>query len=158
MLLAFACSDDLDIRTRYVFDLEIMPIPKKVVEGETVEIRCTIVKEGDYAENRFYIRYFQPDGKGVLRLDDGRILQPNDLYPLKNEVFRMYYTSTCTDQQTIDIYIVDSFGQTVQKTFAWQNESVEDGEEKPTSAMLYKHFIKTMEVQQSLLAMGTLLP
>jgi hypothetical protein len=128
MLLALACSDDLDIRTRYVFDLETMPVQKKIIQGETAEIRCRIVKEGDYTENRFYIRYFQPDGKGSLRLDDGRILQPNDLYPLKSEVFRLYYTSACTDQQTIDIYIVDSFGQTVQKTFAWQNEGADEEE------------------------------
>lgn len=91
--------------------------------------QCTIVKEGEYAENRFYIRYFQPDGKGELRLDDERILSPNDLYPLKNEVFRLYYTSACSDQQTIDIYIVDSFGQTVQKTFSFQNERTDDEEE-----------------------------
>jgi hypothetical protein len=126
MLLALACSDDLDIRTRYVFDLETMPVQKKIIEGETAEIRCRIIKEGDYQENRFYIRFFQPDGQGSLRLDDGQILSPNDLYPLNNEVFRLYYTSGCTDQQSIDIYIVDSFGQTVQKTFSWQNESVEE--------------------------------
>jgi hypothetical protein len=134
MLLALACSDDLDIRKAYVFDLETMPVQKKIIEGQTAEIRCRIVKEGDYAETRFYIRYFQPDGKGSLCLDDGRILQPNDLYPLKNEVFRLYYTSTCTDQQTIDIYIVDSFGQTVQKTFTWQNENIKDEEETEPEA------------------------
>jgi hypothetical protein len=126
MLLALACSDDLDIRTRYGFDLETMPVQKKIIEGQTAEIRCRIIKEGDYKENRFYIRFFQVDGQGSLRLDDGRILSPNDLYPLNNEVFRLYYTSGCTDQQSIDIYIVDSFGQTVQKTFSWQNESVEE--------------------------------
>jgi hypothetical protein len=129
MMLALACSDDLDIRKAYVFDLETMPVQKRIAEGETAEIRCTIVKEGDYAENRFYIHYFQPDGRGVLRLDDGRVLSPNDLFPLKNEVFRLYYTSACTDQQTIDIYIVDSFGQTVQKTFSWQNEGADEEKE-----------------------------
>lgn len=129
MLLALACSNDMDVRQNYLFDLATMPVQKKIVQGETAEIRCTIVKEGEYAENRFYIRYFQPDGKGELRLDDERILSPNDLYPLKNEVFRLYYTSACSDQQTIDIYIVDSFGQTVQKTFSFQNERTDDEEE-----------------------------
>ena len=126
MLLALACSDDLDIRTNYLFDLETMPVQKRIAEGETAEIRCQIVKEGDYAENRFHIRYFQPDGRGVLRLENKRKLSPNDLYPLDKEVFRLYYTSECSDQQTIDIYIVDSFGQTVQKTFSFQNERTED--------------------------------
>jgi hypothetical protein len=129
MLLALACSDDMDIRTNYLFDLAVMPMQKKIIQGETAEIRCQIVKEGDYKENRFYIRYFQPDGKGVLRLDDGRILSPNDLYLLNKEVFRLYYTSACSDQQTIDIYIVDSFGQTMQKTFNFQNERTDDEEE-----------------------------
>lgn len=129
MLLALACSNDMDVRQNYLFDLATMPVQKKIVQGETAEIRCTIVKEGEYAENRFYIRYFQPDGKGELRLDDKQILLPNDLYPLKNEVFRLYYTSACSDQQTIDIYIVDSFGQTVQKTFSFQNERKDNEEE-----------------------------
>lgn len=76
-----------------------------------------------YRETEYYIRYFQPEGKGQLRLEDGTILLPNDLYPLEKEVFRLYYKSMSTDQQTIDIYIVDSHGQTIQKTFSFNNES-----------------------------------
>lgn len=126
MLLALACSDDMDIRTRYLFDLETMPVQKKISAGETAEIRCQLVKEGNYQDAKFYIRYFQPDGKGELHLDDGTVFKPNDLYPLTKEVFRLYYTSHCTDQQVIDVYIQDSFGQVVQKTFSFQNEGTED--------------------------------
>lgn len=43
MLLALACSDDLDIRTHYVFDLETMPVQKKIIEGQTAEIRSAPV-------------------------------------------------------------------------------------------------------------------
>jgi hypothetical protein len=122
-LLACACSDNLDIRQDYVFDLETMPVPKKVKEGETVEIRCQLIREGNYQDTKFYIRMFQPDGVGQLKMDDGRILQPNDLYPLTKEVFRLYYTSLSSDQSVIDVYIEDSFGQVVQKTFSFQNEN-----------------------------------
>jgi hypothetical protein len=126
-----ACNNDLDITQKYAFDLLAMPYPKRVVQGETVEMRLQIVKQGDYAEMKFYIRYFQTDGKGELRLDDGRVLTPNDFFPLTNETFRLYYTSHCTDQQNIDIYIIDSFGQVVQKTFSFTNESADDsGNEK----------------------------
>ena len=45
------------------------------------------------------------DGKGKLRMDDGMVLLPNDRYPLDREVFRLYYTSECEDQQSIDIYL-----------------------------------------------------
>ncbi len=124
--LICACNDELDIKQNYLFELETMPVQKRIAVGETAEIRFRIVKEGDYEQAKFYIRYFQPDGKGELQLDDGRILLPNDLYVLSSDVFRLYYTSQSTDQQNIDIYIEDNFGQVVQKTFSFQNESIEE--------------------------------
>ncbi|MDR1092260.1 MAG: DUF3872 domain-containing protein [Prevotella sp.] len=129
MLLALACSDDMDVRQDYLFDLATMPVQKRITENETAEIRCQLVKEGNYQDAKFYIRYFQPDGKGELRMDDGTVFKPNDLYPLTKEVFRLYYTSRCADQQVIEVYIQDSFGQVIQKTFSFQNESAETEEE-----------------------------
>ena len=111
------CNDGLNINQVYSFDLQTMPVPRRIMQGETVEIRCQIEKTGNYAGNVFYIRYFQPDGKGELKLDDGRVLTPNDLYLLRKDVFRLYYTSRSAEQQVIDIYIVDSFGQTVHRSF-----------------------------------------
>jgi hypothetical protein len=120
-----ACNDDLDITQKYAFDVLAMPYPKKVVKGETVELRLQIVKGGNYTGTKFFIRYFQTDGKGELRLDDGRVLTPNDLFPLTKEIFRLYYTSQCTDQQNFDVYIEDNFRQVVQKSFSFSNESKE---------------------------------
>lgn len=132
LLLAFACSDDLDVKQAYYFSLETMPVQKKILQGETAEIRCYVLREGDYDQARYYIRYFQPDGKGELRMDDGTVFAPNDIYPLDRMLFRLYYTSHCTDQQVIDVYIEDNFGQVVSASFSFQNESNEpegpDGE------------------------------
>jgi hypothetical protein len=128
--VACACSDDLDINQVYTYDLVCMPVQKKIIQGETAEIRCQLVKEGDYEQARFFIRYFQPDGKGKLRMDDGTVFLPNDLYPLDKTTFRLYYTSHCSDQQVINVYIEDNFGQVVQKTFSWQSEKVEDDSEE----------------------------
>ena len=133
MLLALACSNDMDINKVYAFDLVCMPVQKKIVQGEVAEIRAQIVKEGNFQDTKFYIRYFQVDGKGELRLDNGTVLLPNDLYLLEKETFRMYYTSHSTDQQVIDVYIEDSHGQVVQKTFSFQNDRGEE-EELPTEA------------------------
>ena len=44
------------------------------------EIRCSLRAEGDFKDTRYTIRYFQPDGKGELRLEDGTLLSPNDRY------------------------------------------------------------------------------
>ena len=43
-----SCEDDLDIQTNYPFEVEVMPVPTKVLRGQTVEIRCHLAKEGDY--------------------------------------------------------------------------------------------------------------
>jgi len=120
-----ACSDHLDIIQNYGFDLQTLPVPKTVVQGDTVEIRCQLVKQGDYKEARYFIRSFQTDGKGELHLDDGTLLTPNDLFPLTKDVFRLYYISHSTGQQNIDIYIVDNNGQVVEKSFSFTGESIE---------------------------------
>ncbi|MDR1203662.1 MAG: DUF3872 domain-containing protein [Tannerellaceae bacterium] len=123
-----ACSSDLDVNQVYSFDLVTMPVQKKIIQDETAEIRCELVKKGEYEQARFFIRYFQPDGKGELRMDDGTLFLPNDRYPLERTVFRLYYTSRTTDQQVIDVYIEDNFGQVVQKTFSWQNDNGDVGD------------------------------
>ena len=118
-----ACSDDLDIHQAYTYDLVCMPVQKKIVQNGTAEIRCQLVKEGNYEQARFFIRYFQTDGVGELKMDDGTVFLPNDRYPLDRTTFRLYYTSHCADQQVIDVYIEDNFGQVVQKNFSWQNDN-----------------------------------
>ena len=123
-VVVYGCNNELDIQQNYPFDLVTLPVQKKIAQGETAEIRCTLVREGEFKQAQYFIRYFQPDGKGELKMEDGTVLLPNDLYPLEKMVFRLYYTSHSTDQQSIDIYIEDNFGQVVQKTFSWQSEKV----------------------------------
>ena len=121
--LLTACDKELDVKQAYAFRLETMPVQTRIVRGETAEIRCTLVRESKYDGARYTIRYFQPDGKGELRMDDGTLFLPNDRYPLKREVFRLYYTSASSDQQTIDIYVEDNFGQCEQRSFRFDNEN-----------------------------------
>jgi len=54
---------------------------------------------------------------------DNTVFMPNDLYPLPSETFRLYYSSASTDQQKIDVYIKDNFGQVIQLTFVFNNEN-----------------------------------
>ncbi len=125
LLTAVACNNELDIQQAYAFRLETRLVQTRIVCGETAEIRCTLVREGEYDGARYTIRYFQPDGKRVLRMDDGTLFLFNDRYPLTKEEFRLYYTSASSDQQAIDIYVEDNFGQCEWRTFAFQNESEE---------------------------------
>lgn len=129
LLLVSACNDKLDIQQVYPFEVETMPVPKKLKAGETAEIRCTLKREGRFEETRYTIRYFQPDGTGTLKMDDGTVFLPNDRYPLTKEIFRLYYTSQTSDQSVVDVYIEDNAGQMVQLTFNFANDSSkEEGE------------------------------
>ena len=105
-LLAFgfaSCDDELDVMQAYPFTVETMPVPKELKQGETAEIRCELVREGEFNGAVYTIRYFQYDGEGTLKLDNGLIFQPNDRYLLENEKFRLYYTSECDESQSLTI-------------------------------------------------------
>ena len=125
ILLLSACNSQLDIQQQYPFTLSAMPVPKSLEIEETVEIRMKLLREGYFEDTEYYIRYFQVDGAGDLKLEDGTVLLPNDLYKLTEEVFRLYYTSKSTDQQKIDVYVEDNFGQTEQITFNFNNKKEE---------------------------------
>ena len=125
ILLLSACNSQLDIQQQYSFTLSAMPVPKSLEIEETVEIRMKLLREGYFEDTEYYIRYFQVDGAGDLKLEDGTVLLPNDLYKLSEDVFRLYYTSKATDQQKIDVYVEDNFGQTEQISFNFNNKKEE---------------------------------
>lgn len=131
-----SCNDGIDVQQEFPFTVETMPVPTRIVQGETVEIRCTLKREGRFEDARYTIRYFQPDGKGSLRMDDGMKLLPNDRYPLDREVFRLYYTSESSDQQSIDLYFEDNADRVVQLTFDFNNENKDDEETAPQEKVL----------------------
>jgi len=123
-----ACDNELDIQLAYPFTVETMPVQKHITKGQTTEIRCTLKRQGRFEEARYTIRYFQPDGRGRLKMDNGTVFKPNDRYPLNKEEFRLYYTSASTDQQTIDVYVEDNFGQTVKLSFEFNSQKDEEKE------------------------------
>ena len=135
VLCLFASTRELDVQQSYEFTLKAMPAQKDIVKGQTAEIRCTLKRGGDFADTRYTIRYFQPDGKGRLKMDDGTIFKPNDRYPLTKDLFRLYYTSLSTDRQTIDVYVEDNHGRMQQLTFSFNNEK--DEKEKSSAPALH---------------------
>ena len=125
-----SCDDDLDVTQAYPFTVETMPVPKELAQGETAEIRCELVREGEFDGAVYTIRYFQFDGKGTLKLDNGLVFQPNDRYLLENEKFRLYYTSECDESQSLTITVEDNFGNSFEWETDFNNDS--DAEESPS--------------------------
>lgn len=106
-----ACDSKLDIQQAYEFDIRTMPVRKDIKQNETVEVRCTLIETGNFADNRYTIRYFQSEGYGELQLGkDGDVFLPNDRYSLPDKEFRLYYTSRSDDSQQFEVVVEDSFG------------------------------------------------
>ena len=125
-----SCTPELDVQQAYDFSLQTLPVQKDIIKGAVAEIRCSLKAEGNFKDTRYTIRYFQPDGKGELRLEDGTLLVPNDRYLLMQEEFRLYYTSQSADRQTIEVYIEDNFGKVQQLTFAFNSKKAEEDKKK----------------------------
>lgn len=120
-LVSCSKEDELEIQNNFPFEVNVMPVPKDVANGQTVEIRITIQRTGNYNNTQYYLRYFQYDGTGTLQYYSEPSYLPNDLYPLASTQFRLYYTSTSAVSQSFDVWISDSFGNEKQITFQFNN-------------------------------------
>lgn len=121
-----SCDDNMDIQQSYPFTVETMPVPNKVTKGQTVEIRCEMKKEGNFANTLYTIRYFQYEGEGTLRMDNGITFLPNDRYLLENEKFRLYYTSECSEAQNFIVVVEDNFSNSYELEFDFNNRNGQD--------------------------------
>lgn len=121
-----SCDDKMEIQQSYDFSVETMPVQTKIKREETAEIRCELKSVGDFRETTYTIRYFQPEGAGILKMENGTLFLPNDRYPLEKGKFRLYYTSNTTDSQKIDIYVEDCFGKVKQLSFSFNNDNKEE--------------------------------
>ena len=125
-LTAVSCDDDMDIQQSYPFTVETMPVPNKVSKGQTVEIRCELKKTGDFANTLYTIRYFQFEGDGTLKMDNGITFLPNDRYLLENEKFRLYYTAQGDEAHNFIVVVEDNFGNSYELEFDFNNRNVKD--------------------------------
>lgn len=133
-LVFTSCDNELDIQQSYPFTVETMPVPNKVKNGETIEIRCELKKEGEYADALYTIRYFQLEGKGTLKLDNGITFLPNDRYLLENDKFRLYYTSACNEAQNLLVVVEDTLGNSYELEFDWNNDNSDTADTHPEDA------------------------
>ncbi len=120
-LVSCSKDDELEIQNDFPFEVNVMPVPKDVANGQTVEIRITIQRKGNYSNTQYFLRYFQFDGQGTLKYYDEPPYLPNDLYPLSTDQFRLYYTSTSAVSQSFEVWISDSSGNEKQLSFQFNS-------------------------------------
>lgn len=114
-------KDELEIQNDFPFEVKVMPVPKEIANGNTVEIRLTIQPAGNYSNTQYFIRYFQFDGQGTLQYYDEPPYLPNDLYLLQAKQFRLYYTSSSTVSQSFEVWILDNFGNEKKLSFEFNS-------------------------------------
>jgi hypothetical protein len=116
-------KDELEVQNDFPFEVTVMPVPKDIVNRETVEIRITIKRSGNYSDTKYFIRYFQFDGQGTLKYYNDPPYLTNDLYELPENQFRLCYTSHSTVSQSFDVWISDNFGNEKQLTFQFNSRN-----------------------------------
>lgn len=121
--IACSCSDDINIRSDYEFKVTHLPVPKKLKVGQVAEIRCQLERSGRYEDTKYYLRYFQSEGQGSLKIGDSEPLLPNDTYEVTEETFRLYYESESSEQAEIEIVFFDSSGYEYPLLFRFNSDN-----------------------------------
>ena len=116
-------NNDLDIKQNFPFEVKVMPVPSKIKENETVEIRMSLETAATFSETKYTIRYFQYEGSGKLKHYNEVPYLPNDEYLLPQKQFRLYYTSESQESHKFSIWIKDSFGNEKKLDFEFDNAS-----------------------------------
>ena len=122
-LVSCGKDQELEIQNDFPFEVNVMPIPKEIANGQTVEMRFTIQRSGNYSNTKYFLRYFQFDGEGILTYYEEEPYLPNDLYQIPKEEFRLYYTSASTISQSFDVWISDNFGNEKQLSFKFNTSN-----------------------------------
>ena len=85
------------------------------------------VLDGGHALFTLYtIRYFQFEGDGTLKMDNGITFLPNDRYLLENEKFRLYYTAQGDEAHNFIVVVEDNFSNSYELEFDFNNRNVKD--------------------------------
>nr|WP_257621480.1 DUF3872 domain-containing protein [Chryseobacterium sp. NKUCC03_KSP] len=122
LILSSCATDEIEIQQNFPFELQMMPIPKDIANGETIEIRLKIIPKGSFSETQYYLRYFQFDGNGTLQYYQDPPYLPNDEYQVGEKEFKLYYTSNSMVSQSFDVWIFDSFGNEKYINFQFNNK------------------------------------
>ena len=77
VLFLYACNDKLDVQQEYDFSLSCWHLQSAIRKDESVEMRLTLNRSGDFRDTRYYIGYIQMEGKGEVYDKNGTIRNLN---------------------------------------------------------------------------------
>lgn len=155
MLLALACSGDIDIVQDYGYRVETLPLPKKLKQGETVGLEFSIIRDGFYSGTRYKFRYFQSQGQGLLSYK-GNTVQVNRFRNIEADDFVLTYQSQSKDTQKLDFVFEDNSGRRVEYSISFDGEAAGTEEENEPQKISYDDYRGLYSIQHCLPAVHRL--
>lgn len=115
-----ACNDSLEVQQAYDFSLVSWYLQEGIEQDETVEIRLTLNREGNYREAAYKVGYIQLEGDGEVFDSGGNRLVNREMTDLTcipgldtsdvcRQVFTLYYKNTGKENPKIRFVISDNF-------------------------------------------------
>ena len=134
VILFFSCNDKPNIQQAYDFSLSHWYLQEEIRKDESVEIRFTLHRSGNYQDAKYYIGYIQMAGKGEVYDQAGIRLVNRELHELdaiaglnksdpQEQVFTLFYKSLSTKSSEIKFVVVDNFKQTKEYSISFENDS-----------------------------------
>ena len=137
VLFLYACNDKLDVQQEYDFSLSCWHLQSAIRKDESVEMRLTLNRSGNFRDTRYYIGYIQMEGKGEVYDKNGTLLVNRELHELETitdldqsdpneQIFTLFYKSLSSKSSQIRLVVVDSFNQERTLDIAFENNSEEE--------------------------------
>ncbi|WP_443776689.1 TraQ conjugal transfer family protein [Alistipes ihumii] len=127
LLVLGACDDTIHVQQKYGFALSTWYFPQTIRQGEAVEIRFTLTREGYFTGAEYFISYVQTEGSGEVCDTGGALLISREYYALRdipgieNGVFTLFYTSLSDRPSRLKFTVTDNFGQMQELEIEFQN-------------------------------------
>ena len=120
--LLVSCDDKLEVQQAYDCSLTSWYLQKTISPDETVEIRLTLNRTGDYEEASYNIGYIQMEGSGEVYDKKNVYLVNREMQPLDSiaeldsddpcrQVFTLFYHNRSSKNAEIKFVVTDNFGQ-----------------------------------------------
>lgn len=122
LCLLCSCDDKLEVQQAYDFSLTSWYLQNTISPSETVEIRLTLNRSGNYEEANYQIGYIQMEGSGEVYDKKKVRLVNREMQPLDSiaeldssnpcrQVFTLFYHNGSSKNAEIKFVVTDNFNQ-----------------------------------------------
>ena len=132
--LLYSCNDKIEVKQDYDFALSSWHLQSEIKNGEEVEIRLTLRRQGDFLGAEYYLGYIQMEGNGEVYDSEGTFLVNRELCELREisgldvsdpsaQVFTLFYRALSDKKSVVKFVIEDNFHQHRELEISFSNDT-----------------------------------